>query len=55
MSNSSEGMLTTSTIPQDLTIECQCGDKATIRRVPADVIDRRIVYVRPQMRSGEEQ
>ncbi|WP_201842875.1 hypothetical protein [Microvirga zambiensis] len=31
-----------STIPQDLTIECQCGHKATIHRAPADLIGRRL-------------
>ena len=31
-----------STIPRDLTIECQCGHKATIHRAPADLIGRRL-------------
>jgi hypothetical protein len=31
-----------STVPQDLTIECQCGHKATIHRAPADLIGRRL-------------
>lgn len=31
-----------STIPRDLTIECQCGHKAIIHRAPADLIGRRL-------------